>query len=72
MAISFLLLSSLSGVAVITKRPLNVLVLKWACSGFSFGELLCFLALYVGRQRMIIPGGLCSCACCTLSVVELQ
>ena len=60
-----------SGVAVITKRPLKVLVLKCACRGFSFVESLFFLALCVGRQRIMIPGGLGSCVCCTLLDVEL-
>ena len=56
LSINFLLLSLRSGVAVITKRFLNVLVLKCACGGFSFAVSLFFLALCVGRQRMIIPG----------------
>ena len=40
LSINFLLLSFRSGVAVIAKRLLNVLVLKCACGGFSFAVSL--------------------------------
>ena len=61
LSINFLLLSLRSGVAVITKHFLNVLVLKCACGGFSFAVSLFFLALCVGRHRIIIPGSCGSC-----------
>ena len=54
LSISFFL-SLRNGVAVITKRFLNVLVLKCACGGFSFAVSLFFLAL-------------CYCYFCTLYI----
>ena len=45
LSINVLLLSLRSGVAVIIKRRLNVLVLKCACGGFSFAVLLFLRAL---------------------------
>ena len=70
LSVSFFL-SLRSGVAVITKRFLNVLVLKCACGGFSFAVSLFFLALCVGRHSMMIPGNCGSCVCCTAFAVML-
>ena len=71
LSISVLLLSLRSGVAVIMNRRLNVLVLKCACGGFSCATLKFLEKLWVGRHRMMIPGGCGSCVCCTVLVVIL-
>ena len=60
-----------SGVAVIAKRPLKVLVLKCACGGFSLVCSLFFVALCEGRHKIMMPGGRGNCVCCTLNDFEL-